>query len=41
MSTPEEIRTGWDAKTRPTAKTATPPVVDPINSRQLATVAGR
>src|SRR5260370_13988381 len=34
-------RTGWAAKTRPTAKTATPEVAEPISSKQLASIPGK
>jgi hypothetical protein len=37
----DEKRTGCAAKIRPTAKTATPEVAEPISSKQLATTAGR
>src|SRR5260370_29440975 len=40
-STAGEKRTGCAARIRPTAKTATPEVAEPISSKQLATSAGR
>src|SRR5215472_339969 len=36
-----EMRTGCAASTRPTAKTATPDVADPISSKQPAKIAGK
>src|ERR1700721_688880 len=36
-----EIRMGWAARTKPTAKTATPEVADPIRSKQAATCIGK
>lgn len=40
-NTPPESSTGCAASTRPTAKTATPEVADPIRSKQAATGIGK